>query len=181
MLNGSERPAPGMAGGIAVRAGLTHYLYPGALFADPRPHLVTTVLGSCVAVCLFDPVRRLGGINHYLLPLWNGEGLPTPRYGNVAIDLLIDRLLALGCVSSRLQAKVFGGAALWENPNGLLSVGERNVELAWRLLEQQRIPVTAADVGGEAGRKLLFTTATGEVLLRRNRSPQPARPMSAPA
>lgn len=153
----------------------THYLYPGGLFADPRPHRVTTVLGSCVAVCLWDPVCRVGGINHYLLPLWNGEGLPTPRYGNVAIDLLVERLLALGCGRGRLTAKLFGGAAMWENPHGLLSVGERNIDLARRTLERHRIPVVGADVGGEAGRKIIFCSGSGEVLLRRNRCAAGAR------
>jgi GGDEF domain-containing protein/chemotaxis receptor (MCP) glutamine deamidase CheD len=105
---------------------LSHYLYPGGIFAaDPRPHRVTTVLGSCVSVCLWDRVRGVGGINHFLLPLWNGDGLPTPRYGNIAIAALIDRMLALGCSRENLRAKLFGGAAMWENPNGLLAVGER--------------------------------------------------------
>jgi chemotaxis protein CheD len=149
--------------------GLTHYLYPGELFADPRPHLVTTVLGSCVAVCLYDPARGVGGINHYLLPLWNGEGLPTPRYGNIAIDALLDRMLLLGCQRGSLQAKLFGGAAMWENPGGLFSVGERNIELARRRLGELRIPVIGADVGGDGGRKILFNSGDGTVLLRRNR------------
>jgi chemotaxis protein CheD len=159
---------------------LSHYLYPGGIFADPRPHRVTTVLGSCVSVCLWDPVCRVGGINHYLLPLWNGEGLPTPRYGNVAIDHLVERLLILGCNRGRLAAKLFGGAAMWENPNGLLSVGERNIDLARRTLERHRIPVVGADVGGDAGRKIIFDTGSGSVLLRRNRSGQDiGRPAAA--
>lgn len=157
---------------------LTHYLYPGALFADQRPHLVTTVLGSCVSVCLWDPVRRLGGINHYLLPLWNGEGLATPRYGNIAIDSLVERMLALGCTRGSLQAKIFGGAALWENPHGLIPIGERNIELARRQLQQLHIPIVGADVGGDAGRKIIFNSEAGSVLLRRHRSSQfAARPL----
>lgn len=145
-----------------------HYLYPGMLFAEPEPHRVTTVLGSCIAVCLFDPVRRAGGINHYMLPLWNGEGLPTPRYGSVAIDLLIDRLQSFGCLASRLQAKLFGGAAMWDNGNSLMSVGERNIDIAGRMLERYNIPVVAQDIGGSVSRKVIFFTATGEILLRRH-------------
>jgi len=154
---------------VASPPRLTHYLYPGAIFADPRPHLVTTVLGSCVAVCLWDPGRRLGGINHFLLPLWNGEGLPTPRYGNVAIDALLERLLALGTQRGAVQAKIFGGAAMWENPHGLLAVGERNIDLARRRLDELHIPVVASDLGGDMGRKLIFNSGDGSVLLRRNR------------
>jgi chemotaxis protein CheD len=144
-----------------------YYLYPGMLFADPAPHRVTTVLGSCIAVCLYDPLRRIGGINHYMLPLWNGEGLPTPRYGNVAIDALIDRLQRFGCQASRLQAKLFGGAAMWENGTGSVAVGERNIDLAWRLLDRYGIQVVASDLGGVVSRKLIFFTDSGEVLLKR--------------
>ncbi len=152
-----------------------HYLYPGALFVHPEPHLVTTVLGSCVAVCLWDPRQLIGGLNHYLLPLWNGEGLPTPRYGSVAIPRLVERLTEFGARRERLQAKIFGGASMWKSNEGLLAVGERNVSLARHLLEELRIPILGSDVGGMQGRKIVFNGLTGEVLLRRNRSQvQPA-------
>ncbi len=137
------------------------------LFAEQEPHRVTTILGSCVSVCLFDPVRRVGGINHFMLPLWNGEGLPTPRYGNIAIDTLIDRLSGLGCLVSRLQAKLFGGAAMWENADRFMPIGTGNIDLAWRILAQFDIPVVASDLGGGASRKIIFSSNTGEVLLRR--------------
>jgi len=64
----------------------THFLYPAALFASRTPHMVTTILGSCVAICLYDPILKFGGINHYMLPLWNGQGLASPKYGNIAIE-----------------------------------------------------------------------------------------------
>lgn len=146
-----------------------HYLFPGALFASAEPHLVTTVLGSCIAVCLWDPVNRLGGVNHYLLPLWNGEGLPTPRYGNIAIPRLIGKLAELGANPKKLQAKVFGGSALWDKAEGLMSIGERNFEMAGKLLGEAGIPIAKADVGGSRGRKIIFDTSEGLVLLRRHR------------
>lgn len=158
-----------------------YYLYPGLLFAEGQECRVTTVLGSCIAVCLFDPVRRVGGINHYMLPFWNGEGLPTPRYGNVAIDALIERLQGFGCLSSRLQAKVFGGAAMWENGNSLIAIGERNIDLAWRLLGHYGIPVVGSDVGGNVSRKIICNTGTGEVLLRRQTGRVLAERLSADA
>lgn len=153
--------------GDAVSNLPTHFLYPGTLFTHPKAHLVTTVLGSCVAVCLWDRVAKIGGINHFLLPLWNGEGLSTPRYGNVAIVNLIEKMLHLGCRKGTLIAKVFGGAAMWSNPNGLLAVGERNVSLARQLLQEYRIPILGSEVGGGVGRKIFFETGTGKVLLRR--------------
>lgn len=146
-----------------------HYLFPGALFAQAEPHLVTTVLGSCISVCLWDPKNRIGGINHYLLPLWNGEGLPTPKYGNVAIPRLIEKLVALGASRKDLQAKVFGGAAMWDNADSLIAVGQRNIDLAQSFLKEARIPIIGSDVGGNRGRKIIFDTAEGSILLRRHR------------
>ena len=69
-----------------------HFLYPGAIYISPEPTLITTILGSCVAICLYDPILQIGGMNHYMLPLWNGQGLASPRYGNIAIEKLITNL-----------------------------------------------------------------------------------------
>jgi len=146
-----------------------HYLFPGNLFVHRTPHLVTTVLGSCISVCLWDPRSHIGGINHYLLPLWNGEGLPTPKYGNIAIEKLIEKMLNLGCDKSQLKAKVFGGAAMWEQKGGLVAVGERNIALAWDLLAEHNISIVSSDVGGRLGRKLIFNSGSGEVMMRRNK------------
>jgi len=167
-LNSSDMAsfAPDSGEKVAVAR---HYLYPGTLFAHRQQHLVTTVLGSCVSVCLWDTALRIGGINHYLLPLWNGDGLPTPKYGNIAIGKLIDKLQGLGA-GSKLVAKIFGGASMWEKTDGLLAIGQRNIELASDLLEQHRIPIISQDVGGPVGRKIIFNTGDGTVLLKRQRS-----------
>jgi len=164
-------PAGGGMSGEEPAAG-RHYLYPGTLFAHRQPHLITTVLGSCVSVCLWDSAVRVGGINHYLLPLWNGEGLPTPKYGNIAIGKLIEKVQALGA-GSKLVAKVFGGASMWEKTDGLLAIGQRNIELALDMLEQHRIPIVSRDLGGPVGRKIIFHTADGTVLLKRQRGFRP--------
>ncbi len=174
---GSASSAAGHRPMIDTPSLPTHYLYPGTLFVSRQPHLVTTVLGSCISVCLWDPVTRLGGINHFLLPLWNGEGLATPKYGNVAIPKLIEKLAALGADPRRLVAKVFGGAAMWGPAPGLLQVGERNTELAQRLLAEMGIPIGGVDLGGMVGRKIIFNTGSGEVLLRRQAAAQ-ARAMT---
>lgn len=147
----------------------THYLYPGAIFTHRDRHLVTTILGSCVAVCIWNEQARVGGINHFLLPLWNGDGLPTPKYGNVAIDRLVEKVQRLAG-GGKLIAKVFGGASMWIQTSGALAVGERNVELAFRTLEEMKIKVVSQDVGGSMGRKIIFDTESGSVLLRRNPS-----------
>ena len=144
-----------------------YFLYPGAFFAQKGEYAVSTILGSCVAVCLWDPILRIGGINHYMMDLWNGEGLPTPKYGNIAIKQLIEKMLELGCKKSTLKAKVFGGAEVLQTTNSILNVSQRNIALARDMLREQNIPVISSDLGGTFGRKLIFYTESGAVLVRK--------------
>jgi len=143
------------------------YLPPGLLYAASTPGAVTTVLGSCVAVCLFDPMLRAGGINHYLLPYWNGEGLASPKYANIALPKLLEKMLALGCRRQNLRAKLFGGGAIFRQIEGLFGVGERNIQCAEQFLADAQIPVVARDVGEGFTRKVIFRVHTGEALVRR--------------
>jgi len=144
-----------------------HYLYPGNIFASEEPYLVTTVLGSCVSVCLWDSRKMVGGINHFMLPLWNGEGLATPKFGNIAITTLYDKMLSFGCRHSDLKAKIFGGGDVLAIKNSILNVGERNVIIAQDTMKKMKINVISSDVRGRRGRKLLFNTHTGTVLLKK--------------
>lgn len=140
-----------------------HYLYPAALFASKTPHLVNTILGSCVAVCIHDPVLKIGGINHFMLPLWNGQGLASPKYGNIAIEKLIEKMYSFGCNKNNLRAKVFGGGEVIQTKIAQFNIGERNIQIAFELLEEYKIPVLGSSVGGKQGRKIQFFTKTGEV------------------
>lgn len=144
-----------------------HYLFPGNIFAHKEPHLITTVLGSCVAVCLWDKDLKTGGMNHYMLPLWNGEGLASPKYGNIAIPKLLEKMLEMGSKKTSLRAKVFGGGEVLRVTNGVLNVGERNIVLARDMLKELEIPIISSDLGGPTGRKLIFNTGSGSVLMKR--------------
>ncbi len=146
-----------------------HYLYPGMLFAKSGQYVISTILGSCVAVCLWDNVLCQGGMNHYLLPLWNGEGLPTPKYGNVAIPMLIEKMRLIGSRRDNLVAKVFGGGSVLESLSGPIDVGSRNIALADEILASEKIAVVSSDLGGNSGRKIFFVTDTGEVFVRKFR------------
>jgi chemotaxis protein CheD len=138
------------------------YLQPGQLYAAGQPSAVTTVLGSCVAICLWDDAASIGGMNHYLLPFFAGAGKGSPRFGNVAVAQLVERLIALGAARSRLQAKVFGGACVLEAFQARQGhLGEKNAGVAFKLLEELGIPVVSRDVGGRSGRKLIFHTDLG--------------------
>ncbi|HEX3008417.1 MAG TPA: chemotaxis protein CheD [Bacteroidales bacterium] len=140
-----------------------HFLYPAELFVSKTPYQVNTILGSCVAVCLFDPILQIGGINHYMLPYWNGQGLASPKYGNIAIERLADKMVALGCNKSNLKAKVFGGGEVIETNIVQFHIGQRNIEVARTILEEMKIPIVASSLGGKLGRKIEYLTSTGDV------------------
>lgn len=148
---------------------LKHFLLPATIFAEPQPYLVDTILGSCVAVCLFDPHLHFGGMNHYMLPLWNGNGLASPKYGNIAIEKLVEKMLRAGSVKSQLVAKIFGGA---NQMNTAMNVGERNVEIAREELRRFGIPIVAESIGGTVGRKIRFDTGSGQVLMKMLNKPE---------
>lgn len=140
-----------------------HFLYPATLFASNTPSMVSTILGSCVAVCFYDSILQIGGINHYMLPLWNGQGLPSPKYGNIAIEKLLEKMYQMGSQKKNLKAKVFGGGEVIETNIKQFNIGERNIEIAIELLREYKIPIVAQSVGGKLGRKIEYNTATGEV------------------
>jgi len=144
------------------------YLQPGGVVATSRPTEVTTILGSCVAVCLWDEGLRVGGVNHFLLPTTPIGQPPSGRHGSAAIPMLLRELERLGCQRQHLRAKVFGGAHLIGTPlsGGAPSLGGRNAELARRVLAEAGIAVLAEDVGGTLGRKLRFRTDTGTALIK---------------
>lgn len=141
-----------------------HFLYPSTMFASAQPAEVTTILGSCVAVCLWDRYLGVGGINHYMLPTWNGMELASPKYGNIAIERLTERMLQLGCKKNNLIAKVFGGGEVITVSSSSMHIGERNIMVAEEMLSELNIPIVGRSTGGKNGRKIIFNTHTGEVL-----------------
>lgn len=140
----------------------TYYLHPCKIFVHRQEHLVSTVLGSCVAVCIWDTQSGIGGMNHFMLPLWDSKGLPTPRYGDIATRRLIKGILHLGGDSKHLAAKVFGGANVIPAFDEVPSLGDRNAIVAMENLKECGIPVLACSVGGVMGMRLHFNTRTGE-------------------
>lgn len=140
------------------------YLHAGQLAVASTPTAITTVLGSCVAVCLYDPIARVGGMNHFLLPL-HVDRDRSPRFGTVAVPALVEAVVAAGAARDALVAKVFGGASVIAATGGR-RLGEDNARLALRLLEEARIPVLDQDVGGSRGRKLVFLADEGTAWVR---------------
>ena len=113
---------------------------------------------------------RSGGVNHYLYPKWNGKDAPGNKYGDVAISDLVKRMLALGSRAKELQAKVFGGAKVLEGGKDPLGASNKNVLVAFEVLEEEGIPVISSCVGEDSGRNLVFNTYTGIVGINRIRA-----------
>ena len=151
----------------AALPGDTAYVHVGQLYASAEQRLVSTILGSCVSVCVWDAEVRVGGLNHFLLPQCVTNGVSSPRFGNVAIRELLAEVQRLGGARHRLQAKLFGGASVidaFQTTNG--SLGMQNVALARRFLADAGIPIVNEDVGGSQGRKLVFRTSDGTAWVR---------------
>jgi chemotaxis protein CheD len=162
----AEQPGSMKNRGAAPR--FTAFLHAGQVFASSKPEVVLTILGSCVSVCLWEPELAVGGMNHFLLPHGPESGVAATRFGNGATLALIEKLEVLGCRKAKLRAKVFGGACVLNAQRGDGSdLGEKNARAAFAVLEAERIPVVSQDVGGDRGRKLVFSVAGGEAWVKR--------------
>jgi chemotaxis protein CheD len=137
-------------------------LWAGDLVVGRKPLRLSTVLGSCVSVCLYDPTLRFGGMNHYLVP----GGGTTAIHGEWATTRLIEDMHRLGSQPRDLQGKVFGGGSPLKLVNESRAVGQENVNVARRVLASFDIPIVAERVGHGAGIRLFFENWTGVVWLR---------------
>jgi chemotaxis protein CheD len=136
---------------------------PGEFFVSDEDMLIVTTLGSCIAACLWDRERRIGGMNHFMLPEGQGD---SGRYGSYAMELLINELMKRGASRSTLEAKVFGGGAVIAAMTSL-NVGERNTQFVIDYLHTERIPVVSKDVLDTCARKVCMLPASGKVLMKR--------------
>ena len=147
----------------------SYFLHAGQVHISTEPQSIVLILGSCVGVCIWDPVSAIGGATHYLLPSWDGRGIASPRYGTVAIEVLLQKLVEAGAKREHLVAKVFGGGCLFESMRGSETrkegLGDRNVETAMTMLAKECIPIIFAEVRKDRGQRIVFKTATGESLV----------------
>lgn len=166
-----------------MRQGLAHLIRPGEAGPPPAvqlhigeyrvsrtPEVFYTLLGSCVAVCLYDFASGIGGMNHILLPgRAEDEGRldDVARFGLDAVELLVRALVAAGATRRRLTAKLFGGGHVIHRMDEDSSPGFRNVQFIRELMEKERIPVITSDLGGYGARKVWFRTDTADVILKR--------------
>jgi chemotaxis receptor (MCP) glutamine deamidase CheD len=142
-------------------------IYIGGVYASREPSIIRTLLGSCIAVCLWDRELGIGGMNHFLLPTGEPLGNDPMRFGVHAMDRLIGLMMKLGADRRRFVAKVFGGAHVLSIAESVGGVPQRNIAFIREFLEHERIPVLAADVGGYQPRDVHFYSATARVRVRR--------------
>ncbi len=150
---------------------LIHPVAPGAHAINGAANeMLSTVLGSCIAVCLRDERRRIGGINHFMLPMSSetagqGPSRDAMLYGDTAMEVLINALMRAGCDRRHLEAKVFGGAkiaAVFDQS----AIGERNAQFAMDFLAHEKIAVRSRDTGGSSPRRVLFEPWSGRALVQ---------------
>ena len=131
--------------------------------------LLTAGLGSCIGICIHDPILKVGGMAHIMLPTASGSMGGNPaKYADTAISLLLEEISGMGAHSSRLKAKMAGGAQMFSFPGKppVLKIGERNAEAVELELKKNGIPLLIADVGGSFGRTIHFDVGTGQLHIR---------------
>jgi chemotaxis protein CheD len=147
-------------------------ILPGEYYVTRSDEAITTVLGSCVSACIRDPLMRVGGMNHFMLPEDNSirdqrapVGLAT-RYGSNAMESLINDVLKLGGVRERLEIKIFGGGRVLAH---MTDIGARNIDFVRNYLSTEGLRMNAQDVGGEQPRKVIYYPTEGRVRVRKLR------------
>jgi chemotaxis protein CheD len=147
-------------------------IYPGQYFVTDRDIVLVTVLGSCVAACIRDPVAGVGGMNHFLLPETTNDLSPanrSARYGTYAMEVLINRLMRHGARKQTMEAKVFGGGSVLPDLR-TSGIGESNARFIVEYLLKERIQIAAEDLLDECARKIYFFPASGRVLVKKLRN-----------
>jgi chemotaxis receptor (MCP) glutamine deamidase CheD len=143
-------------------------LYIGGVHATDQPEVVKTLLGSCISVCLYDPVTQVGGMNHFMLPRGSGDGAKGDlnRFGVHAMDYLIGAMMKLGGDRRRFVAKCFGGGHVLDMQESVVGVPQQNIAFIRRFLANEGFPMLAEDLGGYQPRLVRFYTATGRAQVK---------------
>jgi len=156
------------------RSKVVAKILPGEFYMTKRDIVIATTLGSCVSACIWDCKIGIGGMNHFMLPLtdkeahevdWGQRGMASDatRYGNFAMEHLINNILKNGGRKVNLRAKVFGGGKVLKK---MSDVGERNIEFVEHYLEEENIPIVGADLGSYYPRKIVFEPSTGKAFVK---------------
>lgn len=140
------------------------FIEPGYIYLPAIPTNLYAVLGSCVSVCLWDKKLKIGGMNHFLYPSVSSKAKATPQFGNVATLQLIQMMEKAGAKKDSLHAQIIGGA-IPPFPTKNKDIGKNNVEVARKILNSKGIKIVSEDVGGTMGRKIVFNSYTGHIMV----------------
>lgn len=142
----------------------------GDMKISKSPDILTTIgLGSCIGIAIYDPINRIGGLLHIMLPKAAGftSGSEPLKFADLSIPILLNKLENMGANRANMRAKIAGGASMFKfSDNIIRSIGERNSKAVLKKLREYKIPVTAADIGGGKGRTMAFYLETGVVKLK---------------
>jgi chemotaxis protein methyltransferase CheR len=152
--------------GSRIFHGHRRNIVAGEYHASREPMVISTLLGSCVGACLFDPAAGVGGMTHFMLPYQASDSLKSARYGIHAMEMLINEMMKLGGDRRRIRAKVFGGASVLTFTHWPWDVGRRNVEFIRNFLETDGIPIVAERLGGSKPLRVFFLTNTGKAFVK---------------
>ena len=144
-------------------------ILPGEFYVTMKGESVTTVLGSCISACIRDKKLGIGGMNHFMLPATTEDGAmgSSNRYGNFAMENLINEILKNGGKRENLEVKIFGGGKILQN---MTDVGERNIQFVREYLHVEGLSIIMEDVGDTCPRKVIYFPASGKALLKKLRS-----------
>ncbi len=161
-FNYSPRSLGSPTGGMnqAPVSSEVKYIAMGQFYASKQPKEIRTVLGSCIAVCAYDPVLKIGGMNHFLTP---GDMMlhdATAQYGVFAMEFLINELIIMGSLKTNLELKIFGGATMMRCN---INIGELNIDFVKQYCVDEKLRIVGESMGGTHARKICFLTHTGEV------------------
>ena len=140
-----------------------YFLLPGYIYLSTEPALLSTVLGTNVAVSLWDPQKKYGGMANYLYPMTKSCVTATAQYGNAALRFLIKMFLDEGAKQRDLKAQIFGGAD--KSAGGCAQIAGENIQIAKKILRSARIEVVSEDLGGSMGRKVVYNTLKNEAIV----------------
>ncbi len=145
----------------------TAKILPGEFYVTAHNEAIITVLGSCIAACVRDPVAGLGGMNHFMLPIKSGSSMQqadAARYGNFAMEQMINDILRNGGQRENLEIKIFGGGRVMQ---GVTDVGKKNIEFVKQYIQLEKLNFLAEDVGGNYPRKVVYLPKTGKVKMKK--------------
>lgn len=142
---------------------------PGEYYVTKNNEIIETILGSCISACVRDPYAGIGGINHFMLPFnetgaWGGTDVSAAtRYGNFAMEHLVNDLLRHGAAKNSLEIKLFGGGKVLK---AMTDIGRKNINFVQNYLKTEGYRAMTTDLGGEVSRKIIYFPMTGKVLVK---------------